>query len=211
MFSESTVNVLFQGDSITDAGRSRENDVAIGAGYPAFVSGIMGYQQPGKYAFINRRISGNRVVDIYARIKIDFINLKPDVISIMNGVNDVWHELGNKNGVDAEKYERVYDMLLSEIKTALPNVKFMILEPYVLKAAATQENWQYFDTEVKLRAAASKRLAEKYNAVFIPLQKILDDACEKMPAEYWSADGVHPTREGHALIADEWMKAFQTL
>ena len=112
--------ILFQGDSITDAGRSREDDANLGLGYPTLVKGELGFEYPGRYTMLNRGISGNRVVDLYARIKADIINLKPDVMSILIGVNDVWHELGGHNGVDAEKYFKIYSMLIEEIKEALP-------------------------------------------------------------------------------------------
>lgn len=96
--------ILFQGDSITDAGRSREDLTNLGKGYPLFVAGALGMDEPGEYEFVNRGISGNRIVDIYARIKMDIINLKPDVMSLLIGVNDVWHEVSSQNGVDGDKY-----------------------------------------------------------------------------------------------------------
>ena len=84
------MRILFQGDSITDVGRTRDNnDIAMGSGYPLLVKGALGLDNPGKMEFINRGISGNRIVDVYARIKRDIINLKPDVMSILIGVNDV--------------------------------------------------------------------------------------------------------------------------
>ena len=112
--------ILFQGDSITDAGRARDNDSNVGVGYPVLVKGTIGFEHPGEYTFFNRGISGNRVVDVYARIKSDIINLKPDVMSILIGVNDVWHEVSKENGVDAEKYFKIYSMMIEEIKEALP-------------------------------------------------------------------------------------------
>ena len=108
--------ILFQGDSITDCGRSREVDYAMGNGYATFVGGALSAAEPYAYKFYNRGISGNRVVDLYARMKIDMINLKPDYMSILIGINDVWHELDSKNGVDAAKFEMVYDLMVSELK-----------------------------------------------------------------------------------------------
>ena len=207
--------ILFQGDSITDALRNRERDVYAGNGYPTLVAGRLGYEEPGQYAFINRGISGNRIVDLYARIKIDLINLKPDVLSILIGVNDVWHEMSHENGVSAEKFEMVYDWLLTEVKQALPDVRILILEHFVLLGSATEateekpERWEYFKTETPLRAAAAKRLAQKHGATFVPLQQRFDEACKLAEASYWLHDGVHPTAMGHELIAREWMKAFR--
>lgn len=203
--------ILFQGDSITDAGRSREDDNNTGLGYPTLVKGELGFEQPGDFTFINRGISGNRVVDLYARMKIDIINLKPDVMSILIGVNDVWHEVERQNGVAAEKYEKIYSMLIEEIKEALPDIKIMILEPFVLKASATEKEWDAFHTEVLKRAEKAKAIAEKYELPFIPLQDKFDRAEKLMPANYWLRDGVHPTTMGHELIKREWIKTFKSL
>ena len=206
--------ILFQGDSITDALRSRDNDQFAGNGYPTLVKAKLGYDEPGKYTVLNRGISGNRVVDLYARIKIDLINLKPDVLSILIGVNDVWHEEEIKNGVDAAKFERIYDMLLDEVQEALPGIRLIILEPFVLHGKATENTpehptrWEYFRDETPLRAAAAKRVAEKHGAAFVPLQHLFDEACKLAEPAYWLHDGVHPTAMGHELIAREWLKAF---
>ena len=207
--------ILFQGDSITDAMRSRDNDLASGHGYPTLVKAKLGYEEPGKYTFLNRGISGNRIVDLYARIKADLINLKPDVLSILIGINDVWHEIGHGNGVSVEKYERVYDWLLTEVKEALPEVRILLLEPFVLQGHATEateekpERWEFFRTQTPLYAAAAKRLAEKHGTTFVPLQHLFDEACKLAEPAYWLHDGVHPTAMGHELIAREWMKAFR--
>lgn len=210
--------ILFQGDSITDCGRNREDITSTGVGYATMVKGQLGFECPGAYEFINKGISGNRIVDVYARIKADIINLKPDYMSLLIGVNDVWHELGGRhNGVAADKFEKIYDMLISEILEALPDIKIMILEPFVLEAEKTTateeepERWEYFRTEVPLRAAAAKRIAEKYQLPFVLLQDKLDEACKQAPASYWLRDGVHPTPMGHWIIKNEWMKAFDRL
>lgn len=210
--------ILFQGDSITDCGRNREDLFSTGVGYAHLVTSKLGCEHPGEYMFINKGISGNRIVDVYARIKADIINLKPDYMSLLIGVNDVWHELaGNCNGVSAEKFEKVYDMLIVEILEALPDIKIMILEPFVLEGTATiaieedPDRWEYFKNEVPLRASAAKRIAEKYGLVFVPLQEKFDEACKSAPASYWLRDGVHPTPMGHWIIQSEWMKGFESL
>ena len=202
--------ILFQGDSITDAGRSRENDHEPGMGYPVMIRGAVGFDHPGEYQFLNRGISGDRVVDVYARIKRDIINLEPDIMSILIGVNDVWHELnGRKNGVDAEKYFRIYSMLIEEVREALPDVKIMILEPFVLKGTATEAEWEIFDREVRVRAQMAKKVAEKFDLPFVPLQCHFDEAQKLCPSEYWLRDGVHPTAQGHELIKRQWIKCFE--
>lgn len=209
--------ILFQGDSITDAERNRKCDLFPGSGYASMVAGYIGFENPGCYQFLNRGISGNRISDLYARIKQDIINLKPDVLSILIGVNDVWHEVPYKNGVSADKFELLYDLLIEQIKEALPDIQILILEPFVLPGTATNatpeipERWDYFRSEVPLRAAAAKRIAEKYDLVWVPLQKHFDEACQYAPAEQWLCDGVHPTAMGHELIKRQWVKGFQQL
>ena len=194
--------IVFQGDSITDAGRSRSNPAELGMGYPLLVSAEMGLNFPGEYKFINEGISGNRVVDLYARIRCDIINHNPDILTILIGVNDVWHELGeNRNGVDNEKYFKVYCDLIEEVQRMCPQCEIYILEPFVLEARATEEDWDIFDKEVAKRALSAKKCAEKFGLTFIPLQEDFNKACEKAPASYWLSDGVHPTFAGHELIA----------
>ncbi|MBR2461264.1 MAG: lysophospholipase [Clostridia bacterium] len=210
--------VLFQGDSITDAGRSRDQDSNLGRGYPHLIKAALNFREPQKYNFINRGISGNRIVDVYARIKLDIINLAPDFMSLPIGVNDVWHEFSRQNGVSEEKFEKVYSMLIEEIREALPNIKILVMEPFALPASATEgvledgsSKYSAFRLETEKRAAAAKRIAEKYSLEFLPLQKLLDDAAAATSPEYWLADGVHPTEAGHALIAAEWIKKFDAM
>ena len=205
--------ILFQGDSITDCGRDREKALHNGRGYAHLTEAELTFLEPGIYTCYNRGISGNRVVDLYARIKKDMINLRPDYMSILIGINDVWHEYGSHNGVDAEKFEMVYGLMIEELQKALPELKLMLLEPFVLPGSATESNeehpdrWEYFVTECDKRAAAVRRLAEKYGLVFVPLQALFTKANEQHPG-LWLKDGVHPTPAGHRLIQNEWMKGF---
>jgi len=209
--------ILFQGDSITDCRRERDNNAHVGHGYALMVKSELGADYPGKYEFYNRGISGNRVVDVYARIKKDIINLAPDYMSILIGVNDVWHEVDKQNGVDADKYEKIYCMLIEEVQAALPNVKIMIIEPFCLRGTATDntdempDKWNVFHTEVKKRAEKARKVAEKYGLPFVEMQCVMDRASELTDASYWLMDGVHPTAMGHQLLKREWMKAFEQM
>ena len=110
------MKILFQGDSITDAGRARDNDVNVGTGYPLLVKAALGLEAPGEYEFVNRGISGNRIVDLYARIRRDIINVKPDVMSILIGINDTWHRADNRKWLGNDVFEANYRKVLSEIK-----------------------------------------------------------------------------------------------
>ncbi len=209
--------ILFQGDSITDAGRNREDDRYPGIGYANFVKGQLGTDYPNEYEFINRGISGNRIVDLYARIKSDFINLKPDYASIYIGVNDVWHGIRTDNGVDTEKFERIYDWMLQEIFEACPNIKLLLIAPFVVPGAATcnteeqPDRWEQFKTGVAEKAAVTEKLAKKYNLPLIELQPAFDKALEAAPADYWTKDGVHPTACGHEIIKRLWIETFMKM
>lgn len=201
------MNIVFQGDSITDCGRGN----GLGTGYALLCTAALTAENPGEYTCCNRGIGGNRVTDLLARWKQDCINLEPDYLSILIGINDVWHEVGSKNGVDAALFETVYDMLLPQVKAARPDIKIVLMEPFVLPGPATKENWEYFDTQTELRRQAIRRLAKKYDLPTIPLQEIFDEACKRAPAECWTGDGVHPTPGGHALIAKHWLQQFHKL
>lgn len=203
--------VVFQGDSITDVGRSRDNDSMPGCGYPTVVRAVEGSRRPGEFRFLNRGISGNRIVDVYARIRRDILNLEPDYLSILIGVNDVWHDFEN-NGVDAVKFEKIYCMLIEELLEKRPQMKIIIMEPFVLHGSATNGCYDdFFRPEVELRAAAAKRVAEKYGLPFLPLQKMFDGVYPLQKEGYWLADGVHPTVEGHGLIAEKWIGLFESI
>ena len=210
--------ILFQGDSITDAERNRTADWNMGCGYPTLVTAHLGKEFPYQYKTINRGISGNRVVDLFARIKVDMINLKPDYMSILIGINDVWHEIGSHNGVDAGKFEMVYGLLIEELLGELPGLKLMLLEPFVLPGSATRSDaenpgrWEFFRAQTDLRRGAVKRLAEKYNLVFVPLQERFSTANADAPEDgFWRFDGVHPSAAGHELIKQAWLEGFAKL
>jgi len=204
--------VLFMGDSITDFLRTSigqgEN---LGMGYARLVACSLSFEHPNEYEFVNRGISGNRIVDLLQRIKKDAINLKPDYMSILIGVNDVWHEIDLKNGVDTKRFELFYDLYIEQIKEALPDIKIMIMEPFILKCGETEAHYDEFMPDVRAKAEAAKRVAEKHGLKFIPLQDKFDEACKKAPESYWLYDGVHPAAAGHELIKKEWIKAFEEI
>lgn len=201
--------ILFQGDSITDAGRYRDNPLNLGNGYPILASGRLALSYPNEYTFYNRGISGNRVIDVYARIKEDIINLKPDYMSLLIGVNDVWHEINWNQGVSTEKFEKIYTMLLEEIFEVLPDIKIMLIEPFVLEGSATTENFELFKAGVLEKTAVVRKMGEKFSLPVISLQADLDELTQKSPNDYWLADGVHPNVSFHQYIADRWVEEFE--
>ena len=205
------MKILFFGDSITDMARNRDVDgqaFGYGMGYVNSVASTLKYEDPTKYEIINRGISGHRIVDLYARIKVDVWNQNPDVISILIGINDIWHEIYGQNGVELNRFEKVYRMLIEDTREQLPNVKFILCEPFVLKGVATEEKYEEF-LEVKKYAAVVKKLAEEYNIPFVALQDKLDEAAAKHGAVHYLYDGVHPDVAGGKLIAEEWLNAFR--
>ena len=207
------MKVLLYGDSITDAGRDRGADCTLyscGHGYSKFIAGELVGRNPLQYQVLNRGISGNRIVDLYARIKMDVWNLQPDVLSILIGINDIWHEVNpGKNGVDIVRFEKVYRMLIEDTIERLPKLKMILCEPFVLEGSATSEHLEEF-SQIREYAKVVKKLAQEYNLYFLPLQDKFDQAAKTIPSEYLLSDGVHPNTAGAVLIADEWLNLFKT-
>ncbi len=207
------MKIVMLGDSITDMGRDRNTltgAFGYGDGYPFFVEGEFNSTAPKKHVIYNKGISGNRIVDVYARIKTDCWNLQPDLISCLIGINDIWHELNGANGVELDRFIRLYEMLIDDTKKQLPNVKFMLLEPFVLKGEATREKYEGF-LQVKEYAKEIKALAKKKGCVFVPLQAKFDELAKEYGDEHWLYDGVHPSVAGSKVIADAWLNGFKRI
>ena len=201
--------ILFQGDSITDAGRNRDKETTaneqagLGNGYAWFAAAelLVDRPQAGLRTY-NRGISGNKVFQLAERWDKDCLALKPNLLSILIGVNDIWHTLNGQYKGTVEIYERDYRALLDRTRKALPDVKLVICEPFVLRCGAVNDKW--FPEFDQYRAAA-KRVADTYHAAFIPFQAMFDEAIKYAPPEHWAKDGVHPTASGAALMAHEWL------
>lgn len=195
---------LFQGDSITDCGRgNHENPYATGAGYVRFLEAEL-MSEDGDCEVMNGGVSGNRIVDLLARWKKDCLNLEPDVLTILVGVNDVWHELDKQKGVSKGLFEEVYRILLRETKNVLPDTRIILMGAYLMHGPVTDPEWEVFNSEVALRRDVARRLAGEYRLDYVDLQAAFDEAQKKFPASRWSADGVHPTAAGHKIIARAW-------
>ena len=164
------------------------------------------------YVVRNVDVAGNRIVDLDARIKQDCINLKPDVLSILVGINGVAHDAVLQNGVGAEKFERVYDAMLDEIQAALPDCRLILMEPYLLRGPVTEAQWDIFLSETTLRQEIVARLAEKHGCALMRTQKLFSDAFERTGnALDWTQDGVHTSPAGAMLIAQEWLRIFREI
>lgn len=203
--------VLFQGDSITDAGRDRGSEAhanharALGTGYPMLLGCELLRDHPKlDLRIFNRGISGHKVPDLANRWDKDCLDLTPAVLSILIGVNDIWHKLnGNYDGT-VEDYRIGFAALIERTKKALPHVSIVVCEPFVLRCGAVKENWF---PEFDERRAAAKQVATDSGSRWVPFQTMFDEAVAAgtEPA-YWARDGVHPSLAGHALMAQAWRK-----
>lgn len=201
--------ILFQGDSITDGNRGRNTDPnhILGHGYQFSIGSRVGADHPEKkYIFYNRGISGNKVNDLENRWQADSLDLKPDVLSILVGVNDSSSVVFKRDPViSIVKYEETYTALLEQTLAKFPDIIFVLCEPFILPVGRVKENWEKYHADIVQRQVIVKKLAEKYDAVFVGFQEVFDKACDKAPADYWIWDGVHPTVAGHELMAREWL------
>jgi lysophospholipase L1-like esterase len=202
--------ILFQGDSITDAGRDRahasqaNSPAGLGKGYAWLAASELLVDRPkDDLKIFNRGISGNKVFQLADRWQADCLDLKPDVLSILIGVNDFWHKVNGQYDGTLEKYKTDYQALLTRTKEALPQVQLVICEPFVLRCGAVTDKW--FPDFDGYRAAA-RRVAEQFDAVFVPFQEMFGRASKIASPERWAADGVHPTSDGAALMAHTWRK-----
>jgi len=192
--------ILFQGDSITDCGRNREaeslpnDNGALGCGYPGKIAGGLLADSPAlNLRIFNRGISGNRVVDLYARWKADGVNLKPDLVSILIGVNDTWHEFGGRNGVELDRFEQVYRMLLDYTREKAPEAQLVLCEPFTLPCGVITPDWE---ADIRGRQEIVARLASEFGALLVPFQEMFNVAQKEAAPDYWAMDGVHPTPAG---------------
>ena len=206
--------ILFTGDSITDGNRYKKKEQEwdlnhqMGHSYAYIINGLLGAGYPHMgFKFQNRGISGNRIADLHARSETDLFPLKPDILSVLVGVNDGPGSNNHGNGTPPEQFEETYRLFLDEIKQKLPECKLILLEPFVCNAGNLKQEYMVWRECIDGFRKIVKNLAEDYEAIFVPLQEVFDKKCGEVYPEYWSWDGVHPTENGHGLIAMEWMKA----
>ena len=207
--------ILFQGDSITDSSREKEKELpnspdSMGKGYAFLTASKLLKTLPKENLTIyNRGISGNKVHQLADRWDKDALDLKPDWISILIGVNDYWHMLHSNYDGTVEIYENDYRKLLQRTKKALPDVKLIICQPFAIPGTSSvDESW--VEPFGKYQAVA-KKLATEFNAFWVPFQEVFDKAILDAPASYWIPDGVHPSISGSQLMADAWAKTIESI
>lgn len=202
--------IVFQGDSITDAGRDRKikepNDPAalanayVGRIAEALLAGPAG---AGRKIY-NRGISGHRIVDLLGRWKSDTLVFQPDLVSILVGVNDTWHEFINGNGVPVPRYAQLYRMMLEDTRAARPACRLVLCEPFALPGGTFKDEWM---PELRERMAVVRKLAQDFDATFVPFQAMFEAAMKKFHPRELAADGVHPSALGHQLMAECWLQS----
>ena len=200
--------VLFQGDSITDAGRDRQKPEHLGTGYAFMAAAWFQALYPEKQVrFLNRGIGGDRVADLAERWQGDCLALRPTWISLLIGINDTWRRYDQNDPTSAEAYEAGYRSLLQRAKTTL-NARLILCEPFVLPLPADRELWRV-DLDPKI--AVVRKLAREYGAIYVPFDGLFAQVAARRTPAFWAADGVHPTEAGHALMAQAWLRAVQAI
>ncbi len=206
--------VLFTGDSITDCGRNRNAPFsgdpsatgapALGNGYAHLIAEhfLHGFGISAS-AIFNRGISGNRIYDVEARIEPDLLALKPTVVSILIGINDVWRRYDQGIVSETAEFQASYRRILERVRGEL-GARIIILEPFVLPVPPDRRAWR---ADLDPKITAIRELAAEFASVYVPLDGLFAAACCQSPAAQWLPDGVHPSPAGHGLIADAWTAA----
>jgi lysophospholipase L1-like esterase len=209
-FSEGDV-ILFQGDSITDAGRNKQQQLpnharSFGTGYAYILASSLLHGLAEKnLTFYNRGISGNKVYQLADRWQEDCLDLKPDILSILIGVNDYWHMRNGKYDGTPDIYENDYRELLKRTQSESPDIKFVICQPFILTGTtAVDDSWL---EPFKLYQEIAHKMAVEFDAAWVPFQEAFDKATEISPSKYWAFDGVHPSMAGSQLMAETWLDA----
>lgn len=196
--------ILFQGDSITDAGRDYADRFSLGYGYPLMIASRLGHLFPEmQFTFLNRGISGDRVIDLQNRWDQDCLNLQPDWVSIYIGINDTWRRYDEGEITTTEQFEAGYRDLLNRTVDKL-DAKIIMIEPFVLPVPEDRRIWRE-DLDPKITVV--RDLAREFGARLVPLDGLFAQASVRAEPSYWAPDGVHPSPAGHGLITDGWIRS----
>ena len=198
--------ILFIGDSITDANRRREDPTDLGYGYPLLVAAALLERYPElNLSLVNRGIGGNKITDLANRWEEDCLALDPDIVSILIGINDTWHNVGTEafgTQESIDRFEFYYRILLQTVKERT-NAQIILMEPFVLPHPIDRKEWRI---DLNSRIQVIRKLAKEYETDFVALDERLNALGMKQSYAYWTGqDGVHPTLAGHAVIAKAWL------
>jgi lysophospholipase L1-like esterase len=198
------MKILFQGDSITDCGRTDDAAHGLGRGYSLLTAAYyLGMRPDLNLEFYNRGISGNRTKDLISRWDKDCIDLSPDILSILIGINNTWRRYDRNDPTSPETFRNEYEEILRR-SSEETDASLVICEPFILDI---DEKVKEMREDLEPKKEICRELAGKYNAVYVPLDSLFSEASQNTAPVYWSADGVHPTLAGHSFIANEWIKA----
>ena len=194
--------ILFTGDSITDCGRVRDDATHLGFGYAAFIAArLQAYLASPDLQIFNRGISGNRAADLLGRVEPDLLALKPTVVSILIGINDVWRRYDSKDPTTAATFEKNYRGVLEKIRDHL-TARVILLEPFLLHVPEDRSAWR---EDLNPKIDVTRKLAAEFGTELLPLDGLFAKAATQSRAAFWAGDGVHPSAAGHALIAEAWL------
>ena len=204
------MKILFQGDSITDGNRYKDKALEwdknhqIGHSYAYIVTGLLSLKHSDKnHIFINRGVAGNKTDDLLLRWQDDCLDINPDILIMLIGVNDVFFPLNEEEGFVSSRFEKNYRELLTKIRQKNPDIKIILLEPFVYLNHIIGEVQGVEKSNMEFVQRTVKTLASEFEAKFIPLQKDFDKLAINQSPEYWIWDGIHPTEAGHALIGQK--------
>ena len=199
--------ILFQGDSLTDAFRKPEEinpAYQLGNGYAFLVAARLARTWPGRFEFFNRGVSGDTVGRLSDRWQADTLDLRPDVLSVLIGINDTGQAMRGKPCASDEGFAATYRRLLGSLRTVNPAARIILVEPFVLETGDVTADWR---AHLQPRQKIIAEIAGEFGAVFVPVQAEFDRMLAHAPAAYWAYDGFHPTHAGFQLLADAWLEA----
>jgi len=194
--------ILFAGDSITDAGRNRElaqpsERVALGNGFACLLAAQLLDEHVEKHLKIyNRGIGGNTIRKMAERWQADCLDLAPDLLSILIGVNDT--------DCPTPEFDACYRRLLDQARSLNPELHLVLCEPFRVVVQDEQHRWI---DGLRERREIARNIAADYEACWVPFQAAFDDMIEQAPAASWIPDGVHPSLGGHHRMAGRWLEA----
>lgn len=190
------IKLLFQGDSITDAGRDRSDPHHLGEGYPKYAAQLLCEKFPDvEFEFIDLGISGDQTKDLVARLDSDFVAVQPDIVSILIGINDTWHHAETRDWIPNDVFEARYRTVLEAVKTRT-GAKIMMLEPFLIPV----EDKRFFREDLHGKIEVIRKLAREYADVYLPTDGLLASAFIGDDPLSYAADGVHPTAKGAEFI-----------
>jgi lysophospholipase L1-like esterase len=206
------MKILFQGDSITDAFRKPDeinSAYQLGNGYVFLIAAQLAARFPEKnWDFVNRGVSGNKILDLKNRWTNDVLMIRPNVLTIFIGVNDTLAAMQGQPSTNEQEFASAYQFLLQETRQHLPDTRFVLMEPFLLEVGEVRKSWcdHLRSRQLLVQAIASETMSD-----FVPTQQIFDNASKIREPAFWSYDGIHPTHAGFQLLADAWLEVFEKM